>query len=188
MSSEPVLPFKPGHGGPTLAGRPLVVRRFKRSEGDCLRAAVHKAYGFSYGETPDQDWTIKPAVPDEPEAQELWATWNAWARDRGLRWWVSDEWAPVGLDRWIACVDALNTPGAFHAVAMAGIQLLHDSNEGSGGRAYTSILPRDVRRAYALLPADQPSYSGRAWAITNPAFGPPRHTIRVPLSNTPRKD
>lgn len=29
--------------------------RFRRSEGDCLRMSVHKAYRFSYGELPDDD-------------------------------------------------------------------------------------------------------------------------------------
>lgn len=140
-----------------------------RPRNDCVRLAVAHAYGFAYDDTP----TVDPmAVP-----HSVWdAAWRDWATARGLRWWASREWAPVGLRRWIASVDTLNSaPGghAFHAVVMEYGHLLLDPD---GQRV--AVGPADVRAAKFLLPIGETPDVGAVRPITNPRTDP--HPILRP--------
>jgi hypothetical protein len=92
-------------------GLAIEVQQIARETNDCMRVAVSKAYGIDYAELPDVD-----PLSVTPEAWT--AAWTKWAERRGMRWWFSNELAPVGARRWIASVNSHQVAGASHAIPM----------------------------------------------------------------------
>lgn len=116
---------------------------------DCFRRATARAYGIPYDLTPATD----------PFAADWQDTWERWARENGLRWWSSDEVAPIGVSRWIACVPSRTHAGAAHAVVMAADRLLYDPVRGS--RRWTKVRPQDIVEAHMLLRQDSPIWDAQ---------------------------
>ena len=134
------------------------VEAIDRSPNDCLRMAVAWAYEIPYDDTPALDPLARPGTQQ--------SAWEAWAARRALRWWISNELAPVSMSRWIACVPSRTHPGCTHAVVMEFDRLAFDPMEG-GELAWTHVEPADVGRAQALLPVDSPLWEQecRYWRI-----------------------
>ena len=161
-----VVPMVPEDDMPMLRrearkmGLRLEAEAFKRSDNDCLRAAISYAYNVPYADTPDLDpLKARPPGPGRKGVQEL--AWRRWATERGLKWWSSDELAPVGVSRWIASVPS-KYAGCTHAVVMEADHLLYDP-----AGTWTEVRQSDVRQARMLLPVDSPIWQAEIqyWPI-----------------------
>lgn len=137
-------PPKPGDKRITLPAIP------DDHPGDCMNVAVTLAYGIPYEET--------GGFKDV-------GGWDLWARERGLRIWISTEYAPCGQSAWIACVDGPS--GQPHALAMSYDRFLA---ERSPKRKH--VHPSEIRAAIALIPIDQDGIGGTVWPIINPQYVP----------------
>jgi hypothetical protein len=156
------------------------------TEDDCMRRAVHAAYGEPFHYLPDPS--------DSETDEEFWQHWRQWAASRGLRLWISDEWAPMQLARWIACVrGAPNTnDDRMHAVVMGENEFLFDPSALLNIRQqylYKSLSLTEVVYAIALIPEDVPALEGpflRIGESDDPApgmhvdFGSPNLLIERP--------
>lgn len=166
--------------GFTLTGFTLTAE--ERSAGDCMRVAVTQCYGavhdFTYQDTPDlaivdEDGGLRPG-------SEQQVVWEAWALERGLRWWMSYELAPVHLAAWIGSVDSRGYPGAEHAIAFSREKPLVPDE----GTAYGDVTVKDVRVARWLLPAGVGMPAGRMRRIERPHGGEPRGIVAQDASGT----
>ena len=124
-----------------------------RTDNDCLRVAVSQAYAIAYADTP----SFVPDPRDDPGKQR--AVWEAWAAERGLRWWGGDRFAPFTASRWIACVPSRVHPDCTHALAMTFDRLLFPTSE------WPEVRQADIRQAFMLLPVDLPETPIECWAI-----------------------
>jgi hypothetical protein len=102
-------------------------------------------YGFGLEDTPD-------ATGDEQAA-----AWETWADERGMRWWYSDELAPVGMPRWLAFVPSRQPGAALHAVVMRYGEVLYDPPLGDD-RPWTKVDKEDVLSARMLLRDEDPTW------------------------------
>jgi hypothetical protein len=120
-----------------------------RSEAECVRIAVTECYGQRYGfgfdDTPDATG----------EAQA--GAWEAWAEERGMEWWYSDELAPVGMPRWLAFVPSRLPDAKLHAVVMRYGVVQYDPPLDDA-EPWPEVHKEDVLSARMLLRDEDPTW------------------------------
>lgn len=118
----------------------------QRTPGDCMRRAVHIAYGIPLAQLP----TRLPSAENAHDDQFRLA-WEVWAIRNGYALWYSESLAPVFAGRWIASVADRGCKAGSHAVVMDGSKLLVDPNEVS------------IRTAIDEIGLDPYGMIGKSW-------------------------
>ena len=102
-------------------------------------------YGFGFDDTPDATGDAQAAA------------WEGFAEERDMRWWYSDELAPVGMPRWLAFVPSRLPDAKLHAVVMRYGGLLYDPPLDDAS-PWAEVRREDVLSARMLLREDDPTW------------------------------